>query len=132
MPKFLLVLAVLLLSSAPVWAAPGTSLELNAGKRWKVKPEMMVHLRAMEKELQEYSSASASRKQELPRSLQTNLEKLIASCTMSGPAHDQLHNWLVPYMETVNALAGEKDAAKQSEMAEKLLRSYTVFNAYFE
>ena len=132
MPRLLLVLAILLLSLTPVWAAPGISLELNAGKRWKVKPEMMVHLRAMEKELQEYSSASASRKQQLPRSLKTNLEKLTASCTMSGPAHDQLHNWLVPYMETINALAGEKNAAKRSEMVEKLLNSYTVFHTYFE
>lgn len=51
---------------------------------------------------------------------------------MTGPAHDQLHNWLVPYMETVKALADEKDAANRDKMAAKLLKSYTVFNTYFE
>ncbi len=132
MPKLLLVLALLLLSSAPTWADSETKLDLNAGERWKVEPKMMVYLRAMEKDLREYPSASNSQKQLLHRELQSNLQKLVSNCTMTGPAHDQLHNWLVPYMEMVNTMASEKDATRRNAMAEKLLKSYTVFNTYFE
>ena len=37
--------------------------------------------------------------------LQKNINLLTSNCTMSGEAHDELHKWLIPYMELVNKLS---------------------------
>lgn len=119
-----LFLALLLL--VPVGADP-SGLRLDNGKPWKVEPKMMIHLRAMETALQ---STSVSPK-ETSKVLQGCLQSLVASCTMTGPAHDELHKWLVPFMETANALAESHSEKQQRKLLDRLRDSYQSFNVHF-
>ena len=47
---------------------------------------------------------------------------------MKVQAHDELHKWLVPYMELVDNL--EKEASEAQFKA--IQNSYTTFNQYFQ
>jgi hypothetical protein len=47
---------------------------------------------------------------------------------MKGKAHDELHKWLVPYIELVDAFSKDKSANQYTEMK----HSFLTFNQYFQ
>jgi len=108
------------------------SLVLNDGEKWVVNPEMMVHLRNAEQAVEIYYTEESANHQVLAGELQENINLLISSCTMKGKAHDELHNWLVPYIKTVKALSKSEEAVEASLLVEKIRESFIEFNRYFE
>jgi hypothetical protein len=104
------------------------AIVLNNGEKWKVDDNMMTHIRNMEKDVIAFADNSDKNYKELTSKLKTNLDLLTSNCTMKGQAHDELHKWLVPYIELVDAL--EKD---QSEAQFKAIQdSFQTFNQYFQ
>ena len=68
----------------------------------------------------------------LADSLTNQLNVLIAGCTMKGPAHDELHKWLVPYTEHVKDLSSTQDAGGASGIVGKIEESLNSFGEYFK
>jgi hypothetical protein len=64
--------------------------------------------------------------------LQANLDLLTSNCTMEGKAHDELHKWLLPYIDLVNDLSGSKDEAEASKQFSQLENSFLTFNQFFQ
>ena len=108
------------------------TIELNNGEKWKIDDNMMVHIRTMEQDFSAYETAHNKDFKELAKSLQANIDLLTSNCTMKGKAHDELHKWLLPYIETVEELSeakSEKDAAK---FLQEIKSSFKTFNQYFQ
>jgi len=60
--------------------------------------------------------------------LQADIKLLVQGCTMTGPAHDQLHIYLTGYMPAVAALT-EKGSIEDAQKVKHYLEKYTE---YFE
>ena len=61
-----------------------------------------------------------------------NLEELTSSCTITGQAHDELHKWLVPFLD-LSAEFSETTNVKDAEIAyKKIEESFKEFVVYFE
>lgn len=105
---------------------------LNDGKKWTVDPPMLAHLRNMETEVHSFSEKKSTDYAALASSLEHHLDLLTSNCTMKGQAHDELHKWLLPFID----LADEFGAAETQEEAAALFAeietSFTTFNVYFE
>lgn len=108
-----------------------TEIELDNGKKWKVDDEMMIHLRNMEKDLKEFNPLPEKNYTKLSIKLSNNLELLTSNCTMTGKAHDELHKWLVPFIDLVNELDELKSIDESNKVITQLQQSFTVFNRYF-
>ncbi len=111
------------------------SIELNNGAKWKVVPEMMVHIRNMESDIKRFSENKHTELKDftqLGTNLQKNIDLLTSNCTMEGKAHDELHKWLLPYIELVDSLNKSKNIDDASQTFEKIKSSYKTFNIYFE
>lgn len=111
------------------------SIELNNGAKWKVVPEMMVYIRNMESDMNRFTEAKHTQLNDFTQlglNLQKNIDLLTSSCTMEGKAHDELHKWLLPYIELVNGLNKSKNIDEASQTFEKIKSSYKTFNIYFE
>ena len=80
------------------------AIVLNNGEKWKVDDNMMEHIRNMEKDVTAFAGNSDKNYAQLVTNLKTNLDLLTSNCTMKGQAHDELHKWLVPYIELVDKL----------------------------
>lgn len=80
------------------------AIVLNKGEKWKVDDNMMEHIRNMEKDVIAFAGNSDKNYTKLATQLKTNLDLLTSNCTMKGQAHDELHKWLVPYIELVDNL----------------------------
>lgn len=100
-------------------------IQLNEGKKWKVDDNMMIIIRKMEKEV---ASTDNENYQLLIDNLARNIDKLTSNCTMTGQAHDELHKWLLPFIEDVKAFSNDKS----TENFQKIQNAFTTFNQYFE
>jgi hypothetical protein len=84
------------------------AIQLNKGKKWKVDDNMMLHIRNMEKDVMNFNSENNKKYPLLANKLKSNIDLLTSNCTMKGEAHDELHKWLVPYIELVDEFSKEK------------------------
>ncbi|MBK7095505.1 MAG: hypothetical protein IPH57_10815 [Saprospiraceae bacterium] len=108
------------------------TIELNSGKKWKVDANMITHIRNMEKDIISFAKVTQKDYKSLSEKLQSNIDLLTSNCTMKGKAHDELHKWLLPYIDLVKELSEAKDEADASEQFENIQISFTTFNQYFQ
>ncbi len=111
------------------------SIELNNDAKWIIVPEMMKYIRAMESDINQFSEAQQKELKDftqLGASLQKNIDLLTSNCTMEGKAHDELHKWLLPYIDMVDKLNKSKNNDEALQTFEEIKASYKLFNIYFE
>lgn len=107
-------------------------IELNNGEKWKVDANMITHIRNMENDIISFSATEQKDYKLLTEKLQTNIDLLTSSCTMTGKSHDELHKWLLPYIDLVKELSEAKDDAEATKQFKNIQSSFTTFNQYFQ
>ncbi|MBK8404510.1 MAG: hypothetical protein IPL25_10615 [Saprospiraceae bacterium] len=108
------------------------TIELNNGEKWKVDDHMLVHIRNMEKDVQMFSTSVPKNYNLLAEKLQNNIDLLTSHCTMEGKAHDELHKWLLPYIDMVAELVDTKDETTAMKQFENIKTSFATFNQFFQ
>ncbi|WP_187263584.1 hypothetical protein [Pontibacter beigongshangensis] len=108
------------------------ALELNNGEKWLVNDEMKPFVHKSEQILQDYSAAKATDHVVLAEQLKNENNALIKSCTMTGKSHEELHKWLHPHMELIEALSKEADKEQASMLVSDLKTSFNTYHAYFK
>lgn len=121
----------------PVSTEPieNSTIELNNGAKWKVVDEMMVYIKNMESEVKRFSETNQmdiKNFHQLGESLQKNLNLLTSNCTMQGKAHDELHKWLLPYIDLVDELNKSKNTEEAQHIFNEIETSFKIVNTYFE
>jgi Na+-transporting NADH:ubiquinone oxidoreductase subunit NqrD len=109
----------------------GETLKLNDGSKWEVNAKMMTYILNMESLVNEFNSTDSKDYVLLSKELQSNLDLLIANCTMKGEAHDVLHQWLLPFIDLVKGLSDAEEKDKKNQF-EKIQKSFKTFNEYFQ
>ena len=108
------------------------NIELVNNEKWEVNKEMMVHIENMESDIEAVSNQSNPNYGELGSKLDENIGLLTSNCTMTGKAHDELHKWLVPYIDLVKDLNGANSKEEQQKCFEAIQESMNEFNNYFK
>ena len=107
-------------------------IELNKGEKWKVDVNMIIHIRNMENDVISFAKEEQKDYKSLVEKLQSNIDLLTSNCTMKGKAHDELHKWLLPYIDRVKELSEAKDKSEASKQFENIQTSFITFNQYFQ
>lgn|SRR5690554_4540147 len=107
-------------------------LELNDGKRWLVNDEMKPFVDKGEELVNTYVESNATDYQGLAELINEQNQQLITSCTMEGKSHVELHKWLHPHMELIEALAKASSENDANMIIAKLQQSYALYHQYFE
>lgn len=113
----------------------GASIELNNGLKWKVEVEMIKYIRNMESDVKLFSEANNKNLNNyitLGAGLQKNIDLLTSNCTMEGKAHDELHKWLLPYIDMVDKFNKSKNESDTQAIFKEIKNSFVLFNQYFE
>lgn len=108
------------------------TIELNKGEKWKVDANMLTHIRYMEKDVIYFAKVEQKDYKSLAEKLQSNIDWLTSNCTMKGKAHDELHKWLLPYIDLVKELSEAKDETKAEKQFHNIETSFATFNQYFQ
>ena len=108
------------------------TIELNNGEKWKVDANMITHIRNMENDVISFAKVEQKDYKSLSEKLQSNIDLLTSNCTMKGKAHDELHKWLLPYIDLVKELSEAINEAEALQQFENIQTSFTTFNQYFQ
>lgn len=107
---------------------PTAALGTDQGKKWQADEATIQGIRQMS------ATAAAGRAgtlqgKALADSLSANFADIFKKCTMKGAAHDQLHLYLQPLKQQLDALKGGADETK---LVNEMLDHLAKFDQYFE
>ncbi|HOY40859.1 MAG TPA: hypothetical protein PLX60_03285 [Chitinophagales bacterium] len=108
------------------------AIELNNGEKWKVDANMITHIHNMENDIISFTEIEQKNYKSLSEKLQSNIDLLTSNCTMKGKAHDELHKWLLPYIDLVKELSEAKDETEAEKQFQNIQTSFNTFNQYFQ
>lgn len=108
------------------------NIELVNNEKWEVNKEMMVHIKDMELNIEAVSNQSSPNYEELGSKLDENIGLLTSNCTMTGKAHDELHKWLLPFIDLVKDLNAADSKEEQKQSFEAIQESMNEFKTYFK
>lgn len=108
------------------------AIELNNGEKWEVDANMITHIRNMENDIVSFAKVEQKDYKSLSNKLQSNIDLLTSNCTMKGKAHDELHKWLLPYIDLVKELSEAKEETESEKQFQKIENSFKTFNQYFK
>jgi hypothetical protein len=108
------------------------AIVLDNGNKWKVVETMLVYIRNMEKAVNSFDGKESKDYTALAKTIDENLTELTSKCTMDGQAHDELHKWLVPFIELSEQFDKATELVEQEKIYTEFKTSFVEFNTYFE
>lgn len=105
------------------------SIELNNGQKWVVNAEMKPYILEGEQLLLNYDGTDYK---QLAEGLKAKNKGLIKSCTMDGKSHDELHKWLHPHMQLIDALDDAENKEDADKIIAELTSSFQTYHANFQ
>lgn len=107
--------------------------KLNAGQKWNANPETTAGVQAMLKIVEEAETGpSPLDSKAVKAALTTELEKIFKKCTMTGPGHDNLHQYLVPLMDSIDKLGKQDSTDETVKLVSEIKRQLSAYEEYFE
>ena len=109
-----------------------TKIVLLNGEKWQVDKPMMQHIKNIKFDVMQFTGNSLKEYQLLAKKIDTNLELLTSNCTMTGQAHDELHKWLVPFLEKAENFSNSTTTKQAKENYEIIKSSFKVLDQNFK
>ncbi|NEW80729.1 MAG: hypothetical protein GZ086_15230 [Gelidibacter sp.] len=107
-------------------------LELNNGNLWMANAETSEGIQNMRQLVNNFTDTeNMEAYSELKGKLEAEFGSIISKCTMTGEAHDQLHNYLLPMKPLFKDLVAEDLAIRKSGL-EKLTKHLSEYSTYFK
>ena len=104
---------------------------LNNGDKWQANPETNEGISRMEAIIQDELSANEEINcKQVKEKLLVEYNYIIKECTMTGEAHDQLHNYLLPLSDYFKELDTVDQATCKNTM-DKIGNYIADYNNYF-
>ena len=107
---------------------PLDGLVLNNGEKWDMDDHTRTIFTKMHNSFSDLKVESTTKDNlmKVASGLQEDINELIKGCTMTGAAHDQLHEYLIGYIPTVEKLSqsGEK---KDAQRVKFYLENYSKY-----
>lgn len=80
------------------------AVSLNAGQLWEANTETTQGIKNMQQLLDSYPNENGN-PEELIAGLKAEFAMIFKKCTMTGEAHEQLHNYLIPLKTKIESLS---------------------------
>jgi len=106
-------------------------IQLDNGSKWKANLETTEGIQAMSSRIEEDESISIKHYKNLASDLNDIKNNIVKACTMKGESHDNLHVFLVPLGDKIEAL-GEVNSVHEGAVVTKDIREHLeVYHNYF-
>lgn len=94
-------------------------VQLDNGKTWAANTETTEGVQAMKALVEGYDPATGDGVV-LKEELKAEFDQIFAKCTMTGDAHEQLHNYLIPLHKMLDGLGADPSATELDSLREYL------------
>ncbi len=105
-------------------------IQLNNGAKWAANLETTQGVKEMQNIIKDHATSTIEEYHHMANQLNEVKNTVVQECTMKGASHDNLHIWLYPLIEKINALAetNNLDEATSIKLSiEDNLNAYTTF-----
>ncbi len=106
-------------------------IQLNDGTKWEVNIETTQGVEKMQGVLKTHSTSSIEKYHQLASDLNDLTNKLVKECSMKGASHDNLHVWLMPLIEKIDALSEAKTIEDAAEIKQSIEENLNAYSDYF-
>ena len=110
-------------------------LALNAGAKWKADSstnDNLVAMKTMADNFRILPFPALDEYHMLGNDLQSQIDKMVSECKMTGPDHDELHKWLTPVMNDVKQLKNVADTTAGKPLFTKIDHRIDEYRTYFQ
>lgn len=107
-------------------------IELNNGDKWLANPETNEGIERMKSTLNTHTTDNLEDYVALVEKLNVDKNYVIKNCTMKGPSHDNLHVWLMPLIEKLDALSEVKSLEEASKIKQSIRENVEAYDTYFQ
>lgn len=111
--------------------ADHAGLSLRNGAKWKADAKTLANISLLKTVVADALKQTPVNYERAAAGLQKGLDKMVAECSMKGPDHEALHQWLLPLVKKVNAL---KKASGESAVVilHDIEAQIQLFDQYFD
>ena len=119
--------------SSSVYANAWTNkIELNNGSKWQANAETNEGIQKMQNSIKTQTTSTLDAYYKLAEQLNDDKNYVIKNCTMKGASHDNLHVWLLPLIDKIEALSKAKTLGEASKLKQSIEENVTAYSNYFE
>lgn len=112
--------------------AEGESITLDNGNRWIANPETTIGVEKMQQIMDSFTEKeNVDAYKKLTENLQVEFKMIFEKCTMTGAAHDQLHNFLIPIKDLLKTLPSS-DLKECQESFDQINKHLLIYKTYFK
>jgi len=107
-------------------------IELLNDKKWIVDKPMMDIIQNIKKEVMNFDGKTLEDYNKLSEKINNHLAVLTKSCTMTGQGHDELHKWLLPFLDISKTFAKSKTLKDAQENYQVIKYSFGLVDTNFK
>lgn len=107
-------------------------IQLDNGNKWTANKETNIGVQEMKDILNSHKTNTLDEYHNLAKELTHSKNYVVKECTMNGPSHDNLHVWLLPLMEKLDALLESETKEEASEIKQIIIENVNEYNTYFK
>lgn len=108
-----------------------SQIQLDNGSKWKANIETTEGIQAMSSRIEEDESNSIKHYKKLASDLNDIKNNIIKECTMEGESHDNLHLFLVPLADKIEALGEVNSVHEGAEITREIREHLEIYYNYF-
>ncbi len=102
------------------------------GGKWEANPETTKGIKAMQQRVDDFLAEDSKKDYALLKDdLEMEFQTIFQKCTMTGEAHEQLHNYLLPMKHLFEKLESEDKALRDEKLGE-LQDHLAEYSNYFK
>ncbi len=107
-------------------------IQLDHGSKWLANAETTMGVSKMLEALASFKGQTKSDYQALGNDLNDLKNTIVKECTMTGPSHDNLHVWLHPLIEKIEALQNTDSEASGVQRVHDIEQHLNGYYEFFE
>ncbi|PKV50564.1 hypothetical protein ATE84_2623 [Aquimarina sp. MAR_2010_214] len=108
------------------------NIKLNNGNKWQANTETNEGILKMQNSIKTQTTSTLEDYYKLADQLNNDKNYVIKNCTMKGASHDNLHVWLLPLMEKIEALSEIKTITGASKLKHSIEENINAYSEYFQ
>lgn len=107
-------------------------IQLDRGSKWLANAETTLGVSKMLNTMTDFNGRTVSEYRALGDKLNDLKNTVVKECTMTGPAHDNLHVWIHPLIEKIEALQNIDSEASGIHMVQDIEQHLNDYYDFFE
>jgi len=109
-----------------------SEIQIDNGEKWQADATTNEGVQKLQNTINLQTVSTLDDYHKLAEQLNDEKNFVVKNCTMKGPSHDNLHIWLHPLIEKIDALLKTEDVDDAEKITVSIKENINAYNTYFQ